>query len=222
MIMGKRLEDIHPIREELVRPAGGSAETWWLASFAVLVVLVSALAIGTRGPVSRVAVLSTWQVNAFTGLNSSELGTFNALYTSAMEIDAVHEDGDGGWLDVPELEELFIPPFARDAAWRRQGKLHWKRNIPVSERMDIALYLGVPEDRDVSGAFLLVMLHDHAKKQGNASAEHARFEVWHNTATKVKFPIAVTDQALIAAGWKEVVALKGEDEIRRVRGEVVS
>lgn len=224
VIMGRKLEEIHPVREVVVCPSGGSAETWWLAAFAVLVVVVCTLAVGTRTGSSETAELQPWQMNAFTALNANEQGTFNALYTSAMEIDAAHEEGEGEWMDIHELEQLFIPPFARDAAWRRQGRIRWTHNLPISEEMDMALYLGIPEEKEASGSFLLVMLHGHARKQGNASGkpEHARYEVWHHASTSVKFPAVITDQALIASGWKEVVALKGSDEIRRVKGESIS
>ncbi|WP_147822464.1 DUF6162 family protein [Salidesulfovibrio onnuriiensis] len=224
MIQGRRLEDIHPIREELVRPAGGGNETLWLAVAAVVVVVACALGMGLRDRGARTAELLPWQMNAFTALNPEELGTFNALYTAAVEIDAVHEDGDGGWMDISEMEDLFMPPFARDAAWRRQGRMVWTRRVPESPDLDLALYLGVPQQRERSGSFLLVMRHDHSAGRGHGAAEpgHGRFEVWYQASHRGGFPAVIKDQALIAAGWKEVVAFKGGDEIERVKGEVVS
>jgi len=70
--------------------------------------------------------------------------------------------------------------------------------------------------------FMLVMLHEHIKKEGNAAgAVHAPFEVWMHPSSASEIPKTVTDQALIGQGWREVLARKGEGEIRSDSGDFV-
>lgn len=206
----------------LVRPARGEGELRWLLLFSTVIIFLCAMVIASGRKLGGQAELQPWQINAFQELRPEELGTFNALRTAALEIDDVHEDG-GVWMDILDMQSLVIPPFVRDAAWRRQGRMGWEMRIPVSEKTDMALYLGVPKDFAVSGSFLLVMLHEHVRKQGNTvesdqQSLHPRYEIWHTNSTSVQFPEIVTDQALISAGWKEVVALTGSDEIERMKG----
>lgn len=209
--------------EEVVRPSQGGAETSWLLVVAFLTVLVCALAIFLRNQTHTTKKLGGWQIDAFNQLSGQELGVFNALRIAALEIDDIHKDLDGGWVSVSALEELFIPPFVRDAAWQKQGKMNWRQKILPSMDKHIALYLGNPSDKEASGSFLLVMLHDHKKKQGNATQgpTHAPSEIWWCKDPLKAFPQVVSDQALISSGWREVMAFKGSDEIKRVKGEMI-
>lgn len=224
MNMGRRIQDVHPVREELVRPCGSSSETWWLLGCAIATLLFCFFAITSRQPTPASPTLQPWQLNAFTDLRPDELGTYNALYAAAMEIDDLHQNEDGKWLTIDSLEETFMPPFVKDAAWSRQGKLSWQRILPPLGTTDIALYLGVPAQKDISGSFLLVMQHSHDATGMHIpdKAVHPPHEIWYSRTSKVTVPSIVTDQALIAAGWKEIVPLKGGDEILRTKGENLS
>ncbi len=51
---------------------------------------------------------------------------------------------------------------------------------------------------------------------------HAPYEIWINDKKNQGFPNIITDQALIAAGWKEIVALTGEDEMKRMKGTTIN
>ena len=72
------------------------------------------------------------------------------------------------------------------------------------------------------GSFLLVMLHDHVKKEGNAgAAAHVPYEIWLHASPVAETPSMVTDQSLINKGWREVVARKGESETLRTKEDYV-
>ncbi|PID76905.1 MAG: hypothetical protein CSB24_04205 [Deltaproteobacteria bacterium] len=206
------------MRQVVVTPAKGISETSWVLSLAFLILALCSVLIFTRGKEAAEEEISPWQINAFAELNASEMGVFNALLTAAIEIEQAHEEG--GWMEVVELEGMFIPPFARDTAWQKQGKIVWEKNIFNAGDKHIAAYKGTPANDAVRGDFLLVMLHDHQKKQGNAAAGHAPFEIWIHDQAGRKFPQMITDQALIAAGWREIVALTGKDEITKTKGKL--
>lgn len=209
-----------PSKMDVVAPASGKRESRWVLSVAVCISLFCAAGIGIRNTQPAPHVVDAWQINAFTDLSGPELGTYNALRTAALEIEDVHKEQQDQWMTLAELTDLYIPPFIHDAAWRKAGKLRWSRKVQLAKEMHIAMYLGNPQESGISGSFLLLMLHNHIKKQGNAASgpTHAPFEVWYHSGEQKPFPEMVTDQALIAAGWREVVALEGKDEVKRMKG----
>jgi len=206
--------------EIVVRPIGTGRETRLVLLAALVTLAVCALIVGFRNTTATAKVVPAWQVDAFKDLRTEELATFNALYTAVPEIEAMHGDRVNHWPTVAELESNYIPPFVPDTAWRKRGSLDWARSVVSTCESHVALYLGRPDDASVSGSFLLVMMHDHVKKQGNAGGvSHAPYEIWINSSQVVEFPQILTDQALINSGWREVVARKGEDEMKRTKGE---
>ncbi len=221
MIMGKRYST--PVCEEVVRPSGSGLETRMVFAVALLTVIICGGAILFRSTGATAKVVLAWQVDAFSDLRGEELAIFNGLHTAAPEIELFHEDkgeNDGGWPTVDQLAGELIPPFVHDAAWEKNGALGWTRSIISTQDKHIALYVGHPRDGAKSGSFLLIMLHDHVKKEGNAGAAvHAPYEVWIHASPIADIPTMVTDQALISKRWREVVARKGEDETRRTKGE---
>lgn len=218
MIMGKKQS--LPRCEVIVRPSGAGMETRLVLLVALLTIAICGGVIALRNTRARATEIPTWKVDAFNELRSQELATFNALYTAAPEIEAFHEDGTNRWPSVDQLRAEYIPPFVQDAAWKKNGGLGWARSIISTQDKHIACYLGNPLDPAVSRSFLLVMLHDHVKKEGNAGgAIHAPYEIWAHPSSAAGFPEMVTDQALINAGWREVVARRGEDEMKRTKGE---
>lgn len=42
--------------------------------------------------------------------------------------------------------------------------------------------------------------------------------IWYHGSSEVDVPLVYQDQQLVAEGWKEVVAYKGEDEVERIKG----
>ena len=217
MIIGKRTEN--PGCIVVVRPAGSGKETKLVLLTALLTVLVCGSAVAVRTVSTQVEPIPVWQIDAFSGLNAQELATFNTLHTAGPEIEMLHND-IGGWPSVTDLASEFIAPFMLDAAWGKNGRLEWTRSVISAEERHIAAYIGRPLDIDVSRSFLLVMLHDHVKREGNATGTvHAPYEVWVHPDPAVNMPSMITDQALISAGWREVVARSGQDEMQRTKGE---
>ncbi len=212
MIMGKRYQP--PVCEVVVRPSGSGTETRLVLLAALLTVLVCGATVLFRTASASVKPVPSWRVNAFRDLPPAQLGVFNALYNAAPEIEMIHEE-TGGWPTTDALAAEYIPPFVEDAAWEKNGSLGWSRVAIASPGRHIVLYVGRPDDGARSGTFMLVMLHDHVKKEGNAGgATHAPFEVWMHASSSAEVPDMITDQALIGQGWREVVARRGEQETR--------
>lgn len=216
----RTLPEVH---EHTVAPAGGGTETRWLLLFSLVTIACCILVIYLRADTKVEKQLESWQINSFEALNSDELAVFNGLQTAALEIDLIHEMEGGRWPGIAEMEELFIPPFVRSAAWKKQGEIIWTQKVIAAEERHIALYLGTPQKDNIRGVFLLLMLHDHRKKQGNVAVgpQHAPFEIWLHDKTVQQYPQTITDQALISAGWREIIALTGEDEVKRMKGNSI-
>jgi len=205
---------------KVVRPSGTGLETRLVLMVALLTVLICGGSILLRNTSSAIRETPDWQIDAFKDLRTEELATFNGLYTAAPEIELFHEDVGSRWPTVDELESDFIPPFVQDVAWEQNGSIEWTHSIISTSSKHIALYVGHPRQEALSGSFLLVMLHDHVKKEGNAGAiSHAPYEIWLHVSPAADIPSMVTDQALINKGWREVVARRGEDEMKRTKGE---
>jgi len=205
--------------EVVVQPSGSGTESRLVLLAALVTILICGSVIMLRNTAATAKEVPGWQIDAFEDLGAEELAVFNGLYTAAPEIEMFHED-EGDWPSVDQLAADFIPPFMQDAAWEINGAMGWSRTILSTHDKHIALYVGHPGKPSVSGSFMLVMLHDHVKKEGNANASaHAPYEVWLHQSPVAEVPSAVTDQALINTGWREVVARKGSDETRQTKEE---
>ncbi len=211
------------IEETIIAPAKSGSETRWLLFIITTLLVICAATIFMRTGGTKKNELEAYQINAFSEFSAPEMGVFNNLLTAALEIDSTHSHEDGYWMTVNELAAYLVPPFVKDAAWNKQGKIFWEQKLIKAEGHPIALYKGVPTNDDVGGTFLLLMLHKHLKKRGNTSttAAHIPFEIWFHKTITQKFPDIITDQALIRAGWKEVVALTGEEEVTRTKGKSI-
>lgn len=205
----------------VVRPSGTSRETWLVMLVAALTVAICGAVVALRNPMETVTAEPEWRLNAFAELQGGELAVFNALHTAAPELIMAHEE-EGNWPEIEALARDFLPPFVRDAAWRRNGQYHWERSIIRTADKHIACYLGRSFDNAARRTFLLVLLHTHGTKDGNAGGmNHAPYEVWVHDATSVGMPAVVSDQTLIGKGWREVIARSGESELIRNKGEGV-
>ena len=206
-------------QRQLVSPSGKRRETAFVLLAAVLVSITCGTLIFINQKRSDVAELADFQIRAFFSLNEQELAVFNGLYTAAVEIDEIHNE-DEEWLTVSQLEEDLLPPFTKDASWERSGRFTWSRELRPTGSMDIALYTGHPAQGTTAGSFILLFLHDHKQKQGSARTEprHAPYEIWYHPSPEKNAPQAATDQGFISAGWKEVLAYSGADEVKRIKG----
>ncbi len=206
----------------VVKPSQSTRETKWLFLIVTIIVMICAAIISLRNHSYQAKTIEQWQIDGFKELTPVETAVFTSLQTAALEIGQTHEL-DGYWMNILELEMLYVPPFAKEAAWKKQGQIKWSMTDLKNGERHIAIYKGVPGNNDVGGVFLLLMLHDHKKKQGNVAAgpEHAPYEIWFNKKKDQKTPDIITDQALIAGGWREVVARTGEDEVMRTKGKAI-
>jgi hypothetical protein len=208
------------MEQRIVKPVGTRSEVIYLFVAVVVVVVIAGGVIAGRIRPSDEKVLKDHQISAFRDLDTLEQGTFNDLYAAAMEINELHGTGDEEWPSLATLEEAFMPPFLHDQVWEKRGRLGWELQVPWSGRRHVALYFGVPRDAGSFGCFLLVMLHEHSGSlPGADTVEHAPYEIWHHGDSNVAFPEIVTDQGLMAKGWKEVVPYTGEEEVKRLKGE---
>jgi hypothetical protein len=139
-------------------------------------------------------VLPAWRIDARDGLNAAEQGINADLAAAAEDIRAAMA---GGEAPSPErLAEEALPPFARDATVAKRGGHAWTLNRDGA----VIGYLGATGDPTIARSLLLKLSpgevdgHDHAP----AAA------VWaHASAGTVA---RLSDEALIAAGWRQVIS----------------
>lgn len=208
-----------PTRQRIL-PSGKGTETSYVLLAAAIVLLTCASLISLNQTRTESKELQDFQISAFADLNEHELAVFNGLYTSAVEIDEIHNNEGGEWLTIKELEDSLLPPFIKDSSWKKNGQYEWSRKVCPSGSIDVAIYSGTPASKSESGSFILLFLHNHAETSSPPTANpgHAPYEIWYHSSTKKRPPTIITDQSFIAAGWKEVEALSGEDEIKRIKG----
>ncbi len=86
--------------ETIVLPAKSGSETGWLLLITIIIVTICATVIYFRTGGNAVTTTETWQINAFSELNTHETWVFNSLLTAALEIGATHDLEDGYWLNI--------------------------------------------------------------------------------------------------------------------------
>jgi hypothetical protein len=207
---------------QVVKPTGSSREGLYFVLTTAVVIAVAAICIMHRTRAEPERVLFEYQISGYKDLNSFKQGTFVALYTAAMEIDAAHDNNEGTWLSVKDLQERFMPPFAHDRAWAMSGKLIWTQKILNKDMIHATAYLGKPSIPDISGSFLLVLLHDHSTEGdyqiGEPEHDEEPFKIWYSGETAVDFPEKLSVRSLAIMGWKEVIPYTGDDEMKRIKG----
>jgi hypothetical protein len=207
---------------QVVKPAGTSREGLYFVLTVAVVIAVAGICIMHRTRAEPERVLFEYQISGYKDLNNFEQGTFLALYTAAMEIDASHDNNEGTWPSVRDLQEQFIPPFAHDRAWGMSGKLIWTQKILNTDMIHATAYLGKPSISDISGSLLLVLLHDHSTEGdyqiGEPEHDDGPFKIWYSRETAVDFPERLSVRSLAIKGWKEVIPYTGDDEMKRIKG----
>jgi hypothetical protein len=208
---------------QVVKSADTGREGLYFVLAMAVVIAVAALCIMHRTRAEPQKVLFDYQISGYKDLNNLEQGTFVALYTAAMEIDACHDNNEGQWLSVKDLQERFMPPFAHDRAWGKSGMLIWTQKILNKDIIHITAYLGKPSISDISGSFLLVLSHNHSAEgdyqMGEAEHEDEPFKIWYIGKTDVDFPEGLSIRSLAVKGWKEVLPYTGEEEMKRIKGD---
>jgi hypothetical protein len=178
-----------------VRPAGAERETLFVALLCLAIVLAAGTIVGLRTRAPDIVAITDWQIDARDELTAAEQGLNADLKVAADDIAFALK---GGTVPTPEdLADEALPPFARDAATAGRGGHVWSL-LPA--RDGFAGWLGKTASTEIAGSLLLriAIEKEHAHVDGGAS-------VWLNRSTKADAD-GLSNAALIAAGWKEIVS----------------
>ena len=209
---------------QIVRPVATRRETGCVLLAMLLVSLGFSLMVVHRTRSEPEARLEAYQLSAFSDLNDAEQGIFSDLYAAAVEIDDMH-DSDEVWPRIAELEEMYLAPFLKDAAWERRGKLGWTVATLARSSLHTAAYIGKTSLPDVSGSFLLLFSHYNEEQEHEqhdaAHADKELIHIWYAAGSAPAIPDDLSVYGLIEKGWKTVIPYKGEEEVRRLKGGVL-
>src|SRR5688572_14806843 len=76
---------------EIVRPSGGSAESWIIGALVAVILLTTGIAVRARRVEEAKPPLFGWQVSAFYDLNAIDQAVYNALSAASEDLWASHE-----------------------------------------------------------------------------------------------------------------------------------
>lgn len=189
-------------------------ETLTVAAVALTALLAAGLWGATRNTASGPPPLLEWQVNSLTSLNEDDQAIHSALVVAGEEIGYLNQDF-GDWPKAQELDELLIAPFYQDEFWRQHGEIAWEliRAADYNHGGDTG-YLGAAGKQPGQSAFLLLFRHRHV---GSAYAN--QIDVWIHRDPNARKPAETKAEALVAAGWRQVVMYSGADEFARLKGK---
>jgi hypothetical protein len=207
--------------ETLVRPASARLET--LAILAVIVVLISGTVALARANAheEQEKFLPDWQVSAFDGLSPVDQANYNALMVAGdiiqVTYDTGYREGFPHWLTVEEMsvleEGIGLAPFMRDVSWKQGGEVQW-RLITTYQLDGTTAYFGNNGKVPGQSAYLLLIAHLH-----KGASYTNRSIVWIHPNARVAQPDKVNIDSLVRNGWKQIVPWRGEDEVKRIRGD---
>ncbi len=192
---------------QIVKPATGRFEGAYLLSTCVAILAICGSLIFLRQTKLEVIPLQPYQISAFSDLSKTEQGLFNDLYAAALELQTVYRDSRT-WLAVDDLVDLAMPPFTQTALSQKQGGHQWSALPFNTADASSMAYLGKSARTAEARSFLLVMTQ---RKQRDA--QEFGFTIWVN-ADAAAPPKAIDPAALSDTGWREAVALKGEEAQR--------
>lgn len=165
----------------IVAPASGGRET--LAVFALVLMILagstSFVALHRRG--SDTVTLPQWQVDLRSGLNAAEQGLTADLLNAASEIPSLPD------ASPPALAAEGFPPFTADATATLRGGHLWE----LVQVGPLRGWRGTPAAPDLARMMLLRL-----------DAQTPTIWIAQHEPTSIG---ALTDAALIAAGWQQVV-----------------
>lgn len=199
---------------EVVKPACVKGETTGFLITVFVVLLVWGLGVYGRTRTESHIEVEPWQINVFSDLNPKEQGIYTDLVAAASEIYMIYIDESNSWCTLEDLQEYGLAPFNHDVVWQQRACIDWKYIHRKNEVVDEAYYIGIPEVSGGIGAFIL-SIH----KDIGVSVEENAEEIWYIPKNNLKLPESFSDASLISAGWKQLVAYKGEDELARIKGE---
>jgi hypothetical protein len=170
---------------QIVRPAGAGHETLYVLLLCLIILAVSGTVVVLRGESQEVAAVPSHQLDARRDLSAAEQGIYADLRVTLDEIHLLQQEHSA--LPSPaQLAEEGFAPFAQDASSVSRGNHRWQLLEPSA-------YLGLSETPLTSGSLLM-------RISGTEP------DIWLNRRANLAAPSDLTDQALIDAGWQQVVA----------------
>ncbi|WP_411379600.1 DUF6162 family protein [Pseudomonas sp. MPB26] len=170
---------------QVVRPAGAGHETLYVLLLCLIILAVAGTVVALHGETREVAAVPSHQLDARRDLSAAEQGIYADLRVTLDEIQLLQQEQSA--LPTPaQLAEEGFAPFAKDASSVSRGDHRWQLLAPSA-------YLGLSQAPATSGS-LLMRVHG------------AEPDIWLNRQANLAAPSDLTDQALIAAGWRQVVA----------------
>lgn len=176
---------------QIVRPAGAGHETLYVLLLCLLILAVAGSVVGLRGESHEPEAVASHQLDARRDLNAAEQGIYADLRVTLDEIRLLAQEQQAP-VTVQQLADDGFAPFAQDASSVARGAHAW-------QLLDQS-YLGLSQAPEVAGSFLL--------RGHPATGKHddEQPDIWLNRSASPAAPTDLSDQALIAAGFKQVVA----------------
>ncbi|MFJ2486461.1 DUF6162 family protein [Pseudomonas sp. NPDC087639] len=173
---------------QIVRPAGAGHETLNVLLLCLLILALAGSAVAWRGVSHEQEPVASNQFDARRDLSAAEQGIYADLRVTLDEIQLLREEQKT--LPTPQnLADEGFAPFAQDASSVSRGGHVWQMQADSA-------YFGHSQTPAVAGSFLMRV---------DADAKAAP-DIWLNRQAELKAPQALTDAALSAAGWKQIVA----------------
>ncbi|MCU0119287.1 DUF6162 family protein [Pseudomonas sp. B2M1-30] len=173
---------------QVVRPAGAGHETLNVLLLCLLILAVAGSVVAWRGVSHEPEPVSSHQLDARRDLSAAEQGIYADLRVTLDEIRLLREEQQT--LPTPQnLADEGFAPFAQDASSVSRGGHAW-------QLLAQSTYFGQSQAPAVAGSFVMRLSAD-----ANAGPD-----IWLNRNADLKAPADLSDAALSAAGWKQIVA----------------
>ena len=173
---------------QVVRPAGAGHETLNVLLLCLLILALAGSVVAWRGVSHEPEPVASNQLDARRDLSAAEQGIYADLRVTLDEIRLLREEQKT--LPTPQnLADEGFAPFAQDASSVSRGGHVWQ--MPTG-----TAYFGHSQAPAVAGSFLMRISAD----------DKAAPDIWLSRAAEPETPEDLSDAALAAAGWKQIVA----------------
>lgn len=173
---------------QVIRPAGAGHETLHVFLLTLAIVLLAGAVVVWRAEPEQSVAIAADQFDARRDLNAAEQGIHTDLLVALDEIHLYREE-EQALLEPQFLAEEGFPPFIADASAANRGSHAWQ----LLQTDAHAAYFGRSAATEVAGSFLLRLDGEEAS-------------VWLNRAAVAESPNDLHEQALSAAGWRQVAS----------------
>lgn len=173
---------------QIVRPAGAGHETLNVLLLCLLILAIAGSVVAWRSVSHEPEPVASNQLDARRDLTASEQGIYADLRVTLDEIRLLREEQQA--LPTPQhLADEGFAPFAHDASSVSRGGHAW-------QLLGDTAYFGHSQSGSVAGSFLMRLSSD----------DQAAPDIWLNRGAALQTPSELSDAALGAAGWKQIVA----------------